>query len=210
MRIGLLSDIHADPEPLGEALRIFTARGVDMVLCAGDIAGYGEHLPECIELLKTHACKVVLGNHDLWHLEDWQGPPRETEAYLRDLPRFFAMQIEEVDLHMVHASPLDPLNEGISLRAVDGSLRPDACRTWRSTLSGYRCDVLVVGHTHQVFAVELGRVLIVNPGSCHFNHSCAILHLPHREVEVVPLLGQQPLLSWNFGHERRGGNDIFN
>jgi predicted phosphodiesterase len=38
--------------------------------------------------------------------------------------------------------------------------------------------VLVVGHTHQVFAETVGGVLVVNPGSSAFNHSCAILSLP--------------------------------
>jgi len=204
MKIGLISDIHADPGPLDEALRIFEAQGVENILCAGDIAGYGPRLPDCIELLKEHRCQAVLGNHDLWHCADWQGPPRDVEAYLRNLPRRIALQYGDVALHLLHASPVDPLHEGIRLRDAEGALLAEACRFWSKALSDYPSDVLVVGHTHQVFAVELESLLVINPGSCSFNHSCMILELPRKQVELFPLGGQQVLLSWNFGMERQG------
>jgi predicted phosphodiesterase len=50
-RIGLLSDPHATPQPVAEALAVFRREQVDQVLCAGDIAGYGTQLAETIELL---------------------------------------------------------------------------------------------------------------------------------------------------------------
>ncbi|HEC11905.1 MAG TPA: metallophosphoesterase, partial [Acidiferrobacteraceae bacterium] len=39
-KIGIISDLHATPAPVAEALSIFDQQGVDEVLCAGDIAGY--------------------------------------------------------------------------------------------------------------------------------------------------------------------------
>ncbi len=38
MKIGLISDVHATPDPLREALSIFQKEDVDISLCAGDIA----------------------------------------------------------------------------------------------------------------------------------------------------------------------------
>ena len=38
-KIGLISDVHATAKPLKEALSIFQREGVDLILCAGDIAG---------------------------------------------------------------------------------------------------------------------------------------------------------------------------
>ncbi len=49
--IGLISDVHASPEPVAEALAIFSRAGVDQVLCAGDIAGYMDQLEQTITLL---------------------------------------------------------------------------------------------------------------------------------------------------------------
>ena len=64
-------------------------------------------------------------------------------------------------------------------------------------------DLLVVGHTHQVFAERLGGVLVVNPGSTSFNHTCAVVRLPGMEVRFFPLGGRTPVLTWNWGMERR-------
>jgi len=203
MKIGLVSDVHADPEPLEEALRVFDAHGVERILCAGDIAGYGERLPECVSLLSVARCDAVLGNHDQWHAERWQGPPREAEAYLRSLPQRLELQIGDISLHVLHASPGDPLHEGIRLRDENGVFVQDDCRAWGRILSDYPSDILIVGHTHQVFAIQLGALLLINPGSSCFNHSCMILELPAQKVEIFPLSGKVPQLSWNFGMERR-------
>lgn len=101
------------------------------------------------------------------------------------------------DVHATAASLL----EGIRLRDENGVLIPDQQTFWGERLRGFGFDVLVVGHTHQVFAEELGGVLVVNPGSTRFNHSCAILRLPELAVRILPLGGKPPLLAWNWGLE---------
>ena len=54
-RIGLVSDVHASLDALAEALRIFRQQGCDLVLCAGDIAGYFTDLSQCIDQLQQYA-----------------------------------------------------------------------------------------------------------------------------------------------------------
>ena len=44
--IGLISDVHATPAPVEEALAIFDRAGVEQVFCAGDIAGYRDRLKD--------------------------------------------------------------------------------------------------------------------------------------------------------------------
>jgi len=61
---------------------------------------------------------------------------------------------------------------------------------------------LIVGHTHQVFAEQLGRTLLINPGSTKFNNTCMILSLPNMEVQVLSLLNKTPLKVWNWGMEQ--------
>jgi len=50
-KIGLISDVHATIAPLRDALSIFQQEDVDIILCAGDIAGYGNELNQTIEQL---------------------------------------------------------------------------------------------------------------------------------------------------------------
>jgi len=205
VKVGLISDPHACVAPLREALELFRRQGVGTILCAGDIAGYGAELAATVALLRASGCRAVRGNHDLWHLERLAtGEGGAAEAYLRSLPLRLELTLAGTALVLVHASPPASLLDGIRLRDETGALIPGALAAWRERLAGLGDAVLVVGHTHQVFAESLGRVLVVNPGSTRFNHSCAILHLPEGRVEFFGLGGRAPLPAWNWGLERKG------
>src|SRR5436190_941419 len=64
MRLGLLADIHEDVDLLREALELFRRRGVEEVVCLGDICGMHEHLEETIRLLQDGGVVGVWGDHD--------------------------------------------------------------------------------------------------------------------------------------------------
>ena len=207
VKIGLISDVHATAEPLQEALAIFRHAGVDSVLCAGDVAGYGDELEQTIDLLLEDGCRVVLGNHDLWWAErPRHGSQGRVADYLRSLPTVLEFPAAGKTICMVHASPLGYLMEGIRLLDDEGVVIPQQRAFWSNSLQAFAADVLVVGHTHQVFAEQLGHPLVINPGSTRFNHTCAMLTLPGLKLEFLPLSGRMPLLSWNWGMEgSRGG-----
>lgn len=198
--IGLISDVHSSPEPVAEALSIFQKAGVDQVFCAGDIAGYMDQLEQTIDLLAKNGCRAVRGNHDLLYLEKHAGEAiDETINYLNNLPAFVDVVIEDRKLYMVHAQPPDECHGGIKLRDKEGIVQAERITQWKQTLSAFNYDVLVVGHTHQVFAEFIGNTLVVNPGSSVFNHSCAILRLPEMTVQVFPLSGRKIENTWNWG-----------
>lgn len=202
VRIGLISDVHATPDPVRQALEIFRGAGVDAILCAGDIAGYGTELAETVTLLQESGCLAILGNHDLWWLDDADSDAAGPVAdYLRFLPLVRELLSAGLRLTVVHASPPASLMHGIRLLDEGGALLPAQQAFWSERLRDLACDVLVVGHTHQVFAQRLGPVLVINPGSTLFNHTCAILTLPEPAVEFLPLEGKTPVLAWNW----RGG-----
>ena len=198
-RIGLISDVHAAPAPLKDALAIFRENRVDTILCAGDVAGYRNALEDTVSLLVDNGCQSVIGNHDLWHLEDNEDTLRDPAAdYLCRLPEKLEMTAEGSTLCMVHASPSGSLLDGIRLLDEKGNILSRQAIHWAEALGDFPADILVVGHTHQVYAEQLGGRLVINPGSSLFNHTCAILTLPDRRVEFYPLLGKKPVLSWNF------------
>ncbi len=200
IRIGLISDVHATAAPLREALSIFTREGVDGVLCAGDIAGYGNELDQTVALLMQSECKAILGNHDAWHLEDAvDAGENRVDAFFSGLPWVVELDLEGIKLYMVHASPPRSCMEGIKLLDEHGHIMPERKREWTERLNEFDAHVLVVGHTHQVFAERLGDTLVVNPGSTKFNHTCAVLNLPAMECQVFPLSNKTPLRSWNWG-----------
>lgn len=197
--IGLLSDVHATPEPVAQALEIFERAGVDQVFCAGDIAGYRDGLRETVDLLVQSGAVSILGNHDLGYL---QAHAEDGDAsvldYFSALPACFEQTIEGQQVYMVHAEPPAACHGGIKLRDRSGEVQADRVMHWEGELADFRPDVLIVGHTHQVYAEQVGDTLVVNPGSSAFNYSCAILHLPSMTVETYPLAGQPIKPVWNW------------
>ncbi len=197
--IGLVSDVHSSPTPLRQALDIFEREKVDAIICAGDIAGYYDSLAPTIGLLQQSGCKTVLGNHDQIYLA---GPAREDDlavrAYLQQLPLTLNFEIEQTRLLVVHASPPAEQHGGIKLLDQQGGVIEERRQEWIANLSAVDCEVLIVGHTHQVYALQLGDVFVVNPGSSVFNHSCMILSLPDLTVQSFALGGNEIVKCWNF------------
>ena len=203
-KLGLISDPHAHAAPVAEALAIFAREQVDAIWCTGDIAGYGNELEATIDLLATSACRSIRGNHELWLLEDKDAKlsPKMTD-YLTSLPVVIEQEIEGKRVYMVHASPPLSDSDGIRLLDQEGELIAEQKHYWTQRLAGFDPDVLIVGHTHQVFAERLGETLVINPGSSCYNHCCAVLQLPSLTVQWFALSGRNITKSWNWGVQYR-------
>ena len=62
---GILGDIHGNREALASALAYLDGRGVERVLCVGDIVGYNADPDECVSMLRGRGATCIAGNHDL-------------------------------------------------------------------------------------------------------------------------------------------------
>jgi predicted phosphodiesterase len=62
---GVLGDIHGNREALAAALDALGARGVERILCVGDVVGYNADPDECALLLRACEALAVSGDHDL-------------------------------------------------------------------------------------------------------------------------------------------------
>ncbi len=198
--IGLISDLHAAPEPVAQALSIFKKAGVEQILCAGDIAGYMQQLSATVKLLEQGNCHTVIGNHDQSYLS--KNPAGHEDAnihFLQQLPLFYQAVIDNTSVYMVHAQPPDGTHGGIKLLDKNGELLTEQVELWTEKLRSFDYDVLVIGHTHQVFAEVLSGTLVINPGSSLFNNCCAILRLPEQSVEMIALNGNNIEKTWNWG-----------
>ena len=199
-KIGLVSDVHSSPAPLAEALDIFRREQVDEIICAGDIAGYYETLAPTVELLEQSGCLAIVGNHDQSYLEKTtEDGESSIRTYLQKLPQTLTMKIGGKSIFVVHANPPSEQHGGIKLLDPQGEIRQDRVDEWTDTLKEFEHDILIVGHTHQVYAQQLGEVFVINPGSSVFNHSCMILSLPDLKVQTYALDDHEIIKCWNFG-----------
>jgi predicted phosphodiesterase len=64
VRIGIISDVHANLDALERVFTFLDADDVDVVLCLGDVVGYGPEPSACIELIRERCVLTLAGNHD--------------------------------------------------------------------------------------------------------------------------------------------------
>jgi putative phosphoesterase len=174
-RIGIIADVHADVHALQDALAQIECAGCTMVLCAGDVVGYGLFPEETITLLRERAVICVRGNHDRWALGDGspedpsgegEGQPRDASGwklskaarrFLLNLPRMWHGLVEDVRVAMCHGTPRSEM-DGIFLEQVMAS-------QLKRRLDQAEADLLIVGHTHTPFRLPApGGGVVVNPG----------------------------------------------
>jgi predicted phosphodiesterase len=161
MRYGVISDVHGNLHALEAVLARLEAAGVDRIVCAGDLVGYGPRPNECVARIASLEAPalVVAGNHDLMAVgrlpSDGLGPlprqtlewtwgvlDRETREYLEALP---ATAATEDGVAAAHGSLEDPAEYVLDAAAARDQLR-------RLAEHHPEARVLVLGHTHQPLA----------------------------------------------------------
>ena len=161
MRLGLLSDIHANLEALDAILASGTQRGVESWICLGDTVGYGADPSACLQKVQNECAIVLLGNHDAavsgqmdfrsfnvsarrateWTMEQLSATERH---YLASLP---LTHIDETAC-FVHAEPRQPQKWGYITNMWDAG----------EALEATKAAYCFVGHSHTAFICGLTRV----------------------------------------------------
>jgi putative phosphoesterase len=170
VKIGIISDIHANLEALEVALRRLDSEKVDRIYCLGDIVGYGANPNECVEKVRALCHATVMGNHDDALIGrtsahyfnsyaraalDWTARviTDENLAFLKSLP----LTRQEDGLFLVHATPYDPA-------AWNYILHPEEAEVHFGALSPK--NVAFIGHSHVPVRFDDGAGRsIVNVGS---------------------------------------------
>lgn len=169
MMLAIVSDVHSNLHALEAVLKDIERSKADMVVCAGDLVGYGAFPNECCDILKDKASKLVKGNHDCAVLERdpsganpyaarailWTADVigNESREFLGGLGMEARFSVGGRSIAMYHGSP-NSVDDYVFEDDVDDELVQSA-----------DADVLVLGHTHVPCFKKLRRGLFVNPGS---------------------------------------------
>ena len=168
----VIADIHGNLDALDKVLDV--AGEVDKVLCIGDIVGYGAQPNESVDRVKDLKAVTVMGNHDLVAITNkvdgfnryaveaihwtFNQLSISSKTYLANLPARMELNIEGHNIYLVHGSPDKPLTEYV--------YPPTASDTRiHHFLDLTQADILILGHTHIPFGLNIGERLIFNPGS---------------------------------------------
>lgn len=165
MLIGFIADIHSNLPALRAVLEHMD---VDKILCAGDVVGYYPYPNEVIGAMKKHKIVSIRGNHDVAVITgdtSWFNPlaasavewtrdniSPKNMTFLKKLPE----KLTFGDIAIFHGSPSDPdeyVYPMMSPERLSGFL----------DLVGKK--ILVLGHTHVQWSLELDDEKIINPGA---------------------------------------------
>jgi predicted phosphodiesterase len=177
-RIAIISDVHADAHAVADALTQAARFECSAVVCAGDLVDGGLFPDEAIALLQERKIPCIRGNHDRWRVaerraaagggsedpftEDAGGSGADLSAesvrFLAALPTEWNGVFDGVRVAVRHGTPRSDM-DGI----YPGEASADHARRG---LEQANAGVLIVGHTHQAFALTtLSGDLIANPGA---------------------------------------------
>lgn len=163
MKLGLISDVHANAPALDAVLR--DMQEVDVLVHAGDVVGYNPYPNVCVDRLRERDVVSINGNHDRavcretefgfhsvagqaveWTRDSLTDDRRD---WLCDLPT--ESRVADT-VYLAHGAPGAPDRYTYPEEFTAGLLPDDA-------------DVLVLGHTHVQAKREFPDGVVVNPGS---------------------------------------------
>jgi putative phosphoesterase len=180
MRVAIFSDIHSNLYALERVLESIERESVDLMLCGGDLVGYGPFPNEVINVVRERKIPTLMGNYDDgvgFNRDDCGCAYRsrreaelgeislkwtiskvtvENKSFLRTLLGNTYYSWSGMRILHVHGSP----------RRINEYLyedRPE--KNLLRMLEPLKIDLLVCGHTHIPYHRIVGKIHIVNTGS---------------------------------------------
>ena len=167
MPTAVISDMHGNAEALRTVLDDIDRRGIERIVCLGDIVGYGPEPLACVDLVAERCEWSLMGNHDFgvlyeptnfnvaaataayWTREQFDAveEPELRDKRYRFLGQLRVRVVEQADqtgpkLLAVHGSPRRPINEYLFPEDVINA--SDKIRSVFELVD----HIAIVGHTH--------------------------------------------------------------
>lgn len=180
MRVGIISDIHANITALEAVLDDLRQQNLEAVYCLGDLVGYAAYPNEVIDRIRRDRTPTIMGNYDDGVGFDrdecgcaYRDPEEQRlgdlslrwtqrtvtadrKEFLRSLPPEIRFAVDGKRFRLVHGSP----------RRINEYLFEDRpLSSFQRLAATSETDVLIFGHTHKPYIKRVDGVLFVNAGS---------------------------------------------
>ncbi len=160
MRYAVFSDVHANRQAWDTVLADIRQQGADVLVCLGDVVGYGPMPQEVLESVGAVTPNFVLGNHDAAvcgrldtsffnpsakEVIEWTRGRLDKTAleFFEEVP----LQIEEGDILFVHAEAANPGRFGY----IDDETSA------AESLEAIEQRIAFLGHTHHPLVHEMNE-----------------------------------------------------
>ncbi|TDI94981.1 MAG: metallophosphoesterase [Caldithrix sp.] len=156
LKYAIISDIHGNLEALESVIAEIEKKGVDTILCLGDVVGYGPNPNECVDIIRKRAEVILAGNHDyapigkldVSYFNPWARSAIEWTAdhltqssvdFLIELP----LKIDLDGFTIVHATPQNPEEWNYINTIGDAALN----------FPEFNSQICFIGHSHVPMAI---------------------------------------------------------
>ena len=212
-RCAVIADVHGNRWALQAVLDDISQRGIDVIFNAGDHL-FGPLDPSgTADILMSLNLPSVAGNQDRELIDDSPASPGSTlelnrtqlnpghRAWLTSLP----VKLElPGGILLFHGTPEHDNIYLLETVRQDGSVALASDEEIRARLGGVSANVLLCGHTHIPRHVNLGKQLIVNPGSAGLQAYTDDVPVPHVMETGSPraryAILEQRERGWHAGH----------
>ncbi len=172
-QFAFISDIHGNSYALEAVLKDIENRGVEEIYCVGDSVGYNTRPNEVLNKLKEVGILSVLGNHDemtiSYSREELENPKAqitpqlwtarqvtpENLAYIKTMQEQIVVDMEGKKVRITHGSPYSNCDY----------IFEDDVEKQLEIASELKEDILIFGHTHNLYQKKVLGKLLVNAGS---------------------------------------------
>lgn len=176
MKICILSDIHGNYEALKKCIGEAKKDGIKTILCLGDYVGYYYEPEKCIDLLIKEKAICIKGNHEDIFLELLKNKKKlplfiakygnginlaikklntKHINFIKKLKVNKEIVIDNLKFLLSHGSPWDP----------NLYIYPNKFKKYVDTFKKYKCDFILLGHTHIQMKKKMNKKIVLNPGS---------------------------------------------
>lgn len=201
----MISDLHGQMAALSAVLGDAEARGVDRLVCLGDVATLGPSPKAMLAELRKLGCTCIMGNHDAFLLDAALIHTYSEAPIIIEAVDWCRAQMSDDELDFVRgfeATHTIDLGGGATLLCYHGSPRSNVEDLLATTppdevdamLHGHAATVMAGGHTHLQMTRQHFGTLLVNPGSVGLPFEAYVAPKPpsllrHAEYAIVEATG---------------------
>jgi putative phosphoesterase len=180
--IGVIGDIHAEPERLRRSLDFLHSHAPDALLCVGDIVDGTGDVNACCDLLKEFQVQTVLGNHDSWILQNsmrdlpdatpLNSINTESLKYIQNLPIQLEFETPAGRLLLCHG-----LGKHLMAKVRNDDFGYALANNFEllELIQSRQYRYLINGHTHYRMARDFGGLTVINAGSLLYEDACCLM-----------------------------------
>ncbi|MBR2784516.1 MAG: metallophosphoesterase family protein [Clostridia bacterium] len=209
-KIAIISDIHGNLTALNAVLDDIKSRGVDKIMCLGDMIVKCSSPKECVDKILKSCEVVVKGNCEergvedpridehIWNREKLTQKQREI---ISNLPLSYDFYISGYKVRIMHASPRS-IHQKSFFWNFDSEFDEHFNFMFENTeylgnIGQETPDIVIFGHIHRPFIVRRKDRVLINPGAV--SNASDILKIDEEDV----FYGSYLILDGDIGSKKK-------